>query len=132
MRIPNVLVYIALALFVVTAALLPWTEIGWRVGIACAVLFVGFILFALRLFGGGDIKMLSALMLFIPSQTLSLYGVIFSASMLLGIAFILTLRRAPFAENSSWVSLGATGKFPMGISIALSGLLHPFAVNALF
>ncbi len=85
----------------------------------------------MRWFGGGDVKIMTVLMLFIPTSTLSVYGFGFSASMLLGVGFIVTLRSAPWLNGTEWVTIRARGTFPMGISIALSGLLHPFLVNAL-
>jgi prepilin peptidase CpaA len=131
MRIPNMLSLIAIGIFVVTAPLIGWPEAGLRLAVAAVVFILGFIAFAFRLFGGGDIKMLSALMLFVPTQTLALYAYVFSAAMLIGIVFILSLRAGPWFRDSSWISMQAKGKFPMGISIALSGLLHPAIVAAL-
>lgn len=129
MRIPNSLVLMALAIFLLTLPLLPMSEITWRLGAAAAVFAIGFVVFALNLFGGGDIKMLSALMLFIPSQTYPIYGFAFSAAMLLGVFFVLTLRAAPWLQGSDWITIKSPGTFPMGISIALSGLAHPVLVS---
>jgi prepilin peptidase CpaA len=131
MRIPNVLSILAVIIFVATAFLLPVNEIGFRIAASLATLVIGFVAFTLRIFGGGDIKILAALMLFIPSQTLALFGFIFSISILVGIGLVMTLRTAPGAQKSSWKSLQAKAKFPMGISISLAGLAHPFLVSAL-
>jgi prepilin peptidase CpaA len=76
--------------------------------------------------------MLAALMLFIPSQTYSLFALNFSAAMLLGISFILMLRSAPGLEKTSFDGIASRGKFPMGISIAGAGLMHPFVINVFF
>lgn len=131
LRIPNILGLAALALFVLTAPLLTWGELGWRMTAAAIVFGVSFAMFALRLIGGGDVKIIAALMLFIPSQTHALFALNFSASLLLGIALILTLRAAPIFQNTRFVSIKTENGFPMGISIALSGILHPFLVSAL-
>jgi prepilin peptidase CpaA len=128
LRIPNLLGIISIVIFVLTAPLLDFNEVVWRSTAGAIVLVVGFIAFALRLLGGGDVKMLAALLLFIPSQTLSYFALNFSASMFLGILFILTLRAVRWQPGPGWVSFSATGKFPMGISIALSGLIHPFLI----
>ena len=131
MRIPNVVVLLAIALFVVTAPLVGWQELGLRLAVAGGVLALGFALFAVGIWGGGDVKMLAALMLFVPSQTYTLFALGFSAAMLLGIATILVLRAVPFLAGSSWISLQQRGTFPMGISIALAGLQHPVLMTAL-
>ncbi len=131
MRIPNVLSVLAIIVFIATAYFIPFQELGLRVALSLATLVIGFIAFSLRMFGGGDIKMLAALMLFIPSHTLTLFAFVFSISLLVGIGLIVTLRTAPGARQSNWVSLQANAKFPMGISISLAGLAHPFVVSAL-
>ena len=93
------------------------------------VFCIGFVGFALRMFGAGDVKMLAVLMLFVPPYTWPLFWLVFSLSMLLGIGFVLTLRSAPFAERSRMVSMRAKGMFPMGVAIALAGWLHPVALS---
>jgi len=128
MRIPNALVLLALALFVLSAPFLGWPEIGTRVAASLVVLVIGFALFAMGMFGGGDAKMMAALMLFVPSQSYTLFGYGFSAAMLAGIGLILLLRRVPVLTETSWVSFQQRGTFPMGISIAMAGLVHPIAI----
>lgn len=128
MKIPNRLVWIAVALFVATAPLVPFPELATRVAVASVVLAIGFSLFAMGLFGGGDAKMMAALMLFVPSDSFVLFGYGFSVAMIAGIGLVLALRSIPALTASSWVSLRQRGTFPMGISIAMTGLLHPLAV----
>ncbi len=129
MRIPNKLVLIAVCLFLVVTPFFSWSEIAVRGAVAFSVLAIGFGLFAMGLFGGGDAKMMAALMLFIPSQTYTLFAYGFSVAMMAGIGLILLLRCVPVLTDSSWVSMQQKGTFPMGISIALAGLLHPLAVT---
>lgn len=131
MRIPNVLSLIGLGIFAVFAYWLGWPEAGLRVAAAAIIFGIGVGAFVMNWFGGGDIKMLSVLMLFVPSGTWQLYALCFSVAMIFGIMFVLTLRAAPWLEGSSWVTIEKKGTFPMGISIALSGLLLPFALNLL-
>jgi len=131
MKIPNILSILGIIIFIGTAFLLPIPEIGLRILASIIAMVVGFILFALRMFGGGDIKIFSVLMLFIPSQTMALFGLVFSISILFGIGLIMTLRIAPGAQESRWVSLKERVKFPMGISISLAAILHPFFITAL-
>jgi prepilin peptidase CpaA len=129
LRIPNLLSLIGLGIFALSFPLLGWSEVGTRLGVAAAVLLVGTLAFAARLFGGGDVKILSVLMLFIPSGSLMLYSWGFSAALILGILLVLVLRRTPVVRHSSWEGIRSHGKFPMGISIALSGLFHPVAIQ---
>ncbi len=131
MRIPNVLSLIALAICIVTAPLIPMPEIGLRLAAAAITGVFGLILFGLRLMGGGDLKILTVLMLAIPSRTWIEFGWLFSASVLLGAAFLILLRSAPWLTDSSWITIRARSKFPLGLSIAMAGIAHPFFVNAL-
>lgn len=128
LRIPNSLSLIAVSLFICTAPLLSLEEFGLRIAIAATVFIIGFIGFVLGLIGGGDVKILAALMLFIPSQTLQLFSLAFSAALILGILFVLLLRATPRPNESSFEAIRSPGKFPMGISIALVGLFHPVLV----
>lgn len=127
MRIPNALSLVALVVFGLTALLAPPDDLVARVAVAATVFALGFGAFCLRLFGGGDVKMLSALLLFVPLPTMPLFGFVFSASMLAGIAIVLGLRRIPAAHRLGWKSISGSTGFPMGLSIAMAGLIHPAA-----
>ena len=131
MRIPNVLSVVAVGLFILTVPLLGWTEFAVRLAVSTIVFGLGFAAFSLRFVGGGDVKILACLMLFIPSQTYQTFGFGFSAALILGILFVLGLRVIPRLQSTHWVTIQSRGTFPMGISIALSGLLHPFLVHTL-
>ena len=128
MRIPNVLSVLAVLLFSLTALISPPDDLLVRVVAAGTVLALGFGAFCLGLFGGGDVKILSALMLFVPAHTLPLFGYVFSAAMLLGMMVLFGLRQIPITGNLSWKSMSGGSQFPMGISIAMAGLLHPIVV----
>ncbi len=133
MRIPDVLSLIAVGLFLVSGPLFLTTEsILMRVLVAGTVFIISFLMFAFRLVGGGDVKIFSALMLFIPVPTVSVFLLLFSAAMFFGMALMPVLRALPHADLLGWVSLKPGAGFPMGISIALSGLAHPIVAAALF
>lgn len=127
MRIPNLLSLVALAVFGLAALISPPDDLVARVSVAGTVFVLGFGAFCLGLFGGGDVKMLAALLLFVPVPTMPLFGLVFSASMLAGIAIVLGLRRIPAAHRLGWKSISGSTGFPMGLSIAMAGLLHPAA-----
>lgn len=61
-RIPNWLtLLIALSFFpLALAASLPWATILIHAGTGCGLLLIGFLVFSLGLFGGGDAKLLAA------------------------------------------------------------------------
>jgi prepilin peptidase CpaA len=131
MRIPNALSIVAFGAFLVFAVLYPPADLVPRLVVGGGVLALGLIGFALRLFGGGDVKFLSVLVLFVPLHALAIFGNVFSASLLLGIALVLTLRRIPALATLGWKSIGGSTKFPMGVSIALAGLSFPWITLAL-
>ncbi|MCB2134340.1 MAG: prepilin peptidase [Rhodobacteraceae bacterium] len=128
MRIPNAISLLMVAVFGLCSLVLPMPDLAPRLTAAALVFAVGFVAFCFRLFGGGDVKVLAALVLFVPSENLAQFSYIFSVSMILGVAAILTMRRLPFAGGESWKALSGSTKFPMGISIALAGLLLPLSL----
>lgn len=124
LRIRNVAVIAAGAVFLLTAPLIGWPEAGLRLLVAGLVFGVGVALFAARLLGGGDVKMGAALLLFIPTGTYTLFAFLFSAALILAIAVVVVLRQVPGLRRAGPVSLRAKGTVPMGLAFGLSGLLH--------
>lgn len=125
LRIPNVLTLISLAILALAMLLAPPSDLLVRLVFAGAVFGLGFLAFAFRLVGGGDVKILFPLLLAIPANGLLTFANVFSASLLLGIALVLAARRLPVAAGSGWKSMGSKRSFPMGLSIALAGLSFP-------
>lgn len=123
MRIPNVISLAYLALFVVWAAL-AWSDIALasRLGLSAVVFAVTFALFALRLMGGGDTKVLSAMALFIPIEHASSIVLLFSLCLLASIAVVLALRAVVDGGGSQWAVL-SRAKLPMGLAIGATGLI---------
>jgi prepilin peptidase CpaA len=125
MRIPDPITLALLALFIL---IVPWTvtapELASRVGLGLICLVLGFIAFAFGKIGGGDVKILAALMLLIPVNRLSLFLLIFALCLILGVAVILLIR-AGFANPASRWKFLRSREFPMGISIAGAGLVLP-------
>lgn len=125
MRIPNILSLMVLAVFAVAAFFFPPADLLARLVIATSVLLLGFIGFSFRLIGGGDVKILSALMLVVPTSGIVVFANVFSISMFAGIILVLAIRRFPQVNSLGWKSFGGSHKFPMGLSIALAGLAFP-------
>lgn len=128
LRIPNGVSLLMLAIFALVAMTLPWSELMWRTSIGATIFVIGLVLFAARLIGAGDVKLLSALLLFVPSSHTLPFFQLFSVSLLLGVAFISVCRRLPQLQTLGWRSVDTPRSFPMGISIALAGLLLPLLV----
>ncbi|MCV2867994.1 prepilin peptidase [Defluviimonas sp. WL0002] len=128
LRIPNVLSLIVVATFVLFSLAFPPHDLFWRLLVAAIVLAIGLVGFHFRAFGGGDVKLLSALMLLIPVSTLGTFAHVFSLSMFVGIAAVLTMKRIPIFAQTGWASMRPGRQFPMGVSIGLAGLAHPFVV----
>lgn len=128
MLLPNMLA----ALFVVVFALgvswtLPWDILTWRVAIAVGFLVLGIAVYAAGVVGGGDVKVLSALMLFIPQSDLLGFFMALCLCTVAGILGLLGLRRALRGRGVTWRGLQDNGRYPFGISIGLAGLLMRFS-----
>lgn len=125
MRIPNAISLLAIALFAVFALIAPPDDLLLRVIAAAVVLGVGFIAFALGLFGGGDVKILASLMLFVPTAGLNAFAIHLACGLTFGIALVLALRKMPAILREGWVGLADQRGIPMGVSIAMAGLAYP-------
>lgn len=131
MRIPNWLSIALLVLFAATAIAFQPDDLFARALVATVVFAIGFLCFCFGLFGGGDVKILAALMLLVPVHSLIVFSYLFSASLIVGVIAILALRRLPQVSGLNWKSLSGSTKFPMGVSISLAGISCPFALLAL-
>lgn len=129
MRIPNWLngglAWTAIAYM----CLLPvgYAEMGYRVAWAVGVFFVAACMFYRGWMGGGDVKMIPAVMLWIPHQhyyellaVVSMYGGLLAISILLLRAFAMPV----FTVGWVWLERIHTDqkKIPYGIAIAAGGL----------
>jgi prepilin peptidase CpaA len=130
MLIPNVLSLILVGIFVLFSLAFPPEDLLARLMVAGSVLVLGMGANYLGLFGGGDVKLLSALLLLVPVPTLVTFAHVFSVSMLLGIAAIMLLRRVPMLAATGWPAFRPGRHFPMGVSIGMAGLAHPAVVAA--
>lgn len=131
MRIPDELSLVTIAIFIGVCLVAPPVDFWFRLLAALAVLSLGFAGFCVGLWGGGDVKFLAVLMLFVPIPTLAVFNYLFAASMLVGVGLVLALRRIPALAGHRWKSIAAKGRYPMGLSIGLAGLLHPAVVALL-
>ena len=126
LTISNRLVLAVRALAAVTLPFAAPGELAARLLAALAVFGALLVLFARGLMGGGDVKMLPAVVLFVPPEHWSLFALLLSASLLLGVAGV-GAARAAFGGATGWEALDTPGAFPMGVSIGLAGLALPVA-----
>lgn len=129
-RIPNWMTgFLALA-FLPAAAMAgySWPEFGWHVLAGFTALGAGFVLHSLRLFGGGDAKLLAGVALWLGwPALLPLLVMTTMAGGLLAIVFLFAqqLRGDPrLLFLHPWIGSGPfkTG-MPYGVAIALAGIM---------
>lgn len=122
LRLPDGL---SLALLVLAplhlAGLETWGALGWQLGFALCVFVALFAAFAFRLLGGGDVKLLTALAIFVPINQIAAISLTFSGALVAGILFVLVARHLQGGKPSNWAFL-TSNKLPMGLSIGLAGL----------
>lgn len=129
LRIPDLISLALIVVFAIYAVVATPDDLLTRILVATGVFGLGFLAFAARLVGGGDVKLLPALLLFIPVQGLILFANVFSVSLLVGVAIVVALRRTSFAAATGWKSLSQPRAFPMGLSIGLAGLSYPILTH---
>lgn len=130
LRIPNTLSLALLVAFVPTALVagLSLEGIAWHLGVAVAVLAVGFALFAFGLFGGGDAKLLAACALWVGYEQIFWFlGAVVLVGGVLSV-FVILLRKG-LGMWPTWLVRSAKGLFeqnkavPYGIAIAAGALI---------
>ncbi|MCR9214109.1 MAG: prepilin peptidase [Proteobacteria bacterium] len=141
-RIPNLLPLIIAALYFAQAIYAQtWSDIPWHLLTGVGVLVVGIVIFALKLIGGGDVKLLAALALWAgPDHIILLLLVTCLAGGILGIVFVLPglLGRNPgFSRAVDWIFekifrregpmlIASSSKgiqLPYGVAIAVAGFV---------
>lgn len=124
LKIPNTHVLVALGIFILAAPfVLTWPELFPRLVAAGITFAIGFAFFALRLFGGGDVKMMPVVMLYIPAPDMVLYLRLFAAALLAVTLLAMVLQRAPLFRNLGWESARKHRHVPVGVAMAASVLL---------
>ena len=124
LRIPDALTVVTLLAFFPVAVGLPFDELIFRISVAGSIFAIGFFLFAFRLFGGGDVKFLPVLLLFVPSGELLIFSYCLSFSILLAILTLSLARRLNTPILANWASVSKAQSLPLGVSFAYAGLLH--------
>lgn len=124
LKIRNLQVLAALGLFAVLAPfLLELHELPARLLAAGVGFAICFALFALRVIGGGDAKMLPAVLLFVPPDEMVLFLRLFAVA--LGVVSLgaLVVQRSPAFRRIGWSSVREQRQVPVGVAIAASVLL---------
>ncbi len=129
MKIPNRVSIVLVAGFVLLAPLskLGWDQIGWHLIGALLVFVVAFILFALNFVGGGDAKLLPAVVLWMGPE-LSIPYVLLVAMLggllAMGLLYMRGGLMPPILHRCDWIMRlhRAKGDMPYGIPLAAAGL----------
>lgn len=124
-RIPNFLSLALVALFVPAVVLapvaVPWL---WHVAAALVVLSAGSVLFALRLLGGGDVKIMSAAALWLGMGNLVAFLVYVSLAGAVVAIVVVMFRMLSFGRDFTSVkTLRSRVVIPYGVAIALGAAL---------
>lgn len=121
LRIPNLHVLLAFGLFVLVAPFaLSWPELAHRLQVAAITFAIGFALFALRLIGGGDVKMMAVVLLYIPSQDLISFLRMFAVALGAVSLGALVIQRAPLFRRFGWSSVKEPRHVPVGVAMAIA------------
>ena len=91
-----------------------WPDVAIRIAVALGVFMVFALLFVLKLMGGGDVKMIAALALWLPIKGLvAMLTVMALSGGLIGLFLLIRQKFRPNAERP---------EIPYGVAIAIGGL----------
>lgn len=127
MRIPDALSISLIGLFICLCVLDMPSDIFGRLALSIAVFVLSFFAFARRMMGGGDVKIMTALALFVPIGALAEIALLFSATLIFGTVFVILARKF-LPAKPNWAFLN-TKRMPMGLCIGLGAFLAPFVVS---
>ncbi len=101
----------------------PWPDMALQVGIALACLALFYIPFIMGKMGGGDVKFITAIILWLPPGLALPFLIVMSLAGALLTIFMIAYQRI---KHKSW-----NPKVPYGVSIAAGGLwaLHQQYIN---
>jgi prepilin peptidase CpaA len=91
-----------------------WPDVAIRIGVAIAIFVVFALLFAVKMIGGGDVKMITALALWLPFK--ALVSMLMVMALAGGVMAIFLLIRQKFQPNAE------RPEIPYGVAIAIGGL----------
>ena len=125
-RIPNWISLTLAAFFPLQALLsgMDWTEAGIHLALGAAFLAVGLVLQVLRLFGGGDVKLLAVSALWLGWPKILLFMMVMAlAGGVLAVA-LLAMRKILARQGAlrSWLILSPKAGVPYGAAMAAAGL----------
>lgn len=124
MRLPNALALLFVLVFVAGLPMVPSLEaVGWQVLAALLVFCAGLAANAAGVLGGGDVKILAALVLNIPVGGLLMFVFVFCVCLFFGILGLQLVRRA-LSGGTGWRALNEQERYPVGLSIGLAGLIY--------
>lgn len=128
-KIPNRICLILAAAFFPCAILLGlgWPALGWHIGVAFLALVIGFGLFAINVFGGGDAKLMPAALLWVGPEgafAFIFYTALAGGALALFILFARRFKALLGPKMPSWVEslLAEKAGIPYGVAIAVGGL----------
>lgn len=118
-RIPNILPLLLLAGGLAFALIRSGADASWPVSLAIMIV-AGAVLFAFRLMGGGDAKLLMSMAVWIPPQDLAAFAFLLALfGTVQGLCTLAWVRLVP-AQRARFVR-GRMHRMPYGLSIALAG-----------
>lgn len=97
-----------------SAGLSPWPDMAIQIGLGVSVLVLFAALFAAGMMGGGDVKMLAAIALWLPAG--ALLWLLMVMALLGGVVTIVTVMHHRMTRRIGKVEI------PYGVAIALAGL----------
>ncbi|MEM6676739.1 MAG: prepilin peptidase [Pseudomonadota bacterium] len=125
MRIPNIACLMILVVFLATGSWgLPLETFLWRLGHTLIAFFIGWGIFTISSgkVGGGDLKMIIALVPFVPGIHVGFVLILWAIWTLVAVGLFWIARYFLREYDTGFASLGQKKYFPAGVTIAASFL----------
>lgn len=111
----NATIALLASLWWLAIGLSPWPDMAWQLGLALLVFAAFCVVFHFGQMGGGDVKMIGALALWLPPTPL--LAMLMIMSIIGGILTLIMLIEHKFKQNKGVLEV------PYGVAIAIAGLI---------
>lgn len=126
MRIPNIAVLLIFLVFLATGSWgLPLETFLWRIGHTVIAFGVGWGIFQISggKIGGGDLKLLIALVPFVPGSAVGIVLLMWAVITLVSLGGFFLARRLIGERETGYIALSQKAYFPAGVPIGLTMIL---------
>jgi prepilin peptidase CpaA len=120
LRIPNILIGVAILIFIATVPAIGMDVAGPRFLNGIIAFFICFAGFYFGLMGGGDAKFIPVIFLFVPAEEIAVFLYCLAGGMAAGMLGLRAIRKSGRLTAATLAAIDDQRVFPIGVALALA------------